>query len=150
MFGTNTIAQRQFSDKVEKSFVNSPNLVYTTFEDMRGVVFEGTLTGVCKVNAKRIERVMSACAGALHFRETGERKAGWDIVFPNLAFDENAEQETIAAWSACLSILGRVRLSKRTTSAPEVFQYAFADGLSFPMYGMLFYKAFSVFAFATM
>ncbi|MDX6456988.1 MAG: hypothetical protein QOE55_685 [Acidobacteriaceae bacterium] len=149
MFGTNEIAQRQFSDKVEKSFVNSPNLVYTTFADIRGVVFDRTLTGVCTVNTKRMERVMSACAGALHFRETGERKTEWYIVFPNLALSENAQQETVAAWSQFLSILGKMRLSKRTTSSPEVFKYAFADDLEVPAYGMFFYKAFSVFALAT-
>jgi hypothetical protein len=145
MFGTNEIAQKQFDDKVERSFVNSPNLVNTTFADIHGVVFEGVLTAVCTVNTKRIERVMSACASALHFRETGERKTEWYVVFPNLAFSENAPQEAVAAWSEALSILGKVRLSRRSTSAPEVFQYAVAEVLG-PAYGMLFYKAFSVFA----
>ena len=77
------------------------------------------------------------------------RKTEWYIVFPNLAFSENAQQETVAAWSQFLSILGKMRLSKRTTSSPEVFQYAFADDLEVPAYGMFFYKAFSVFALAT-
>ncbi len=148
MFGTNEIAQRQFSDKVEKSFVNSPNLVYTTFADIHGVAFEGTLTGVCKVNATRMEKVMSACTCALHFRETGERKTEWYVVFPNLAFSERAPQEVVAAWSESLSLLGKMRLSKRSTSSPEVFQYAVGDILGGSAYGMLFYKAFSVFAFA--
>jgi hypothetical protein len=148
MFGTNEIAQKQFSDKVERSFIHSPNLVYTTFADIRGVVFDKTLIGVCAADAKRLERVMSACACALHFRESGERKTDWYIVFPNLAFSENAEQEAVAGWSEFLSILGKMRLSKRTTSSPEVFQYAFADDLGFPAYGMFFYKAFSVFALA--
>jgi hypothetical protein len=106
------------------------------------------MTGVCKVNTKRMERVMSACACALHFRETGERKTEWYVLFPNHAFSENAPQEVVAAWSEFLSLLGKVRFSERSTSSPGVFQYAVADVLGGPMYGMLFYKAFSVFAFA--
>ena len=82
---------------------------------IRGVVFDRTLTGVCTADAKRLERVMSACACALHFLETGERKTDWYIVFPNLAFSENAQQEAVAGWSQFLSILGKMRLSKRTT-----------------------------------
>src|ERR1700761_6441720 len=101
-----------------RSFDRSPALLRTTFSDIRAVNIQGSTTGAFTVNTSRIKTVMNACVCALHFRETGERIANWEIVFPNLFFRDDTSDEATTGWLQFLSLFRQIPFEVKTTSSP--------------------------------
>ncbi|MGC1921156.1 MAG: hypothetical protein WA682_14760, partial [Acidobacteriaceae bacterium] len=147
MFGTNAVGQLHFANKSLRSFEHSPALLHQTFADIRPISIKGKRVGLYTVDTNRIQNVMQACIGALHFRETAEKLSKWEIVLPNLSFSSGISEEQFAQWRQGLSIIRQIPFQLRTTSAPEIFQLAVAEIDGGRVYGLRFYKSFLVYGF---
>lgn len=148
VLGVNQVGESHFFNKSMRSFDHSPKLLNATFADIRPVEINGGTSGVFTVDVDRVKTVMQACIRAIHFAETSERLSDWEIVVPNLMFDNGVPEATVLQWINLLSALGAIPYTFRTTPNPDVFEYRaarFGDG---HVYALRFYKAFQVFAFA--
>jgi hypothetical protein len=148
MFGVNEIGERHFADKTLRSFDRSPALLHTTFSDIRGVQFRGMQVGAFTVDTERIKTVVKACIRALHFRETGERQADWEIILPNMRFGGDTSEEEAMRWFQFLSLFGQIPFAVRPTNSPNVFEYAVSDMTGGWVYALRFYKSFLVYGMA--
>lgn len=147
MLGVNEVGQSHFLDKSMRSFDHSPKLLNATFADIRPVQINGGTSGVYTINVERMEAVMEACVRAIHFAETSERRGGWKLVVPNLMFKDGVPEIAVNRWTQLLSMLVSLPYSVRTTSNPEVFEYAAAEIVGGHVYALRFYKGFQVYAF---
>ena len=147
MFGVNAVGEQLFGNKSMRSFNRSPALMQKTFADIHSVQFRGMSVGAFTIDRARIVNVMRACITALHFKKTGKRASGWEIILANLMFQGEVPVEQSGAWFGLLSSFEQMSFQVQLTKSPDVFQFAIADTRSGPVYSLRFYKSFLVFAF---
>lgn len=145
-YGVNEAGQNLFLSKAARSFDRSPALLQTTFSDIKPVSIRGAICGQFTINVIRIEAVMRACVGALHFHATGTKRSDWEIVLANLQQDNTASMEQRESWSGVLSLFQKMRFAVKTTSAPDIFEFAQGDIPGGIVYAMRFYRSFLVYA----
>jgi hypothetical protein len=148
MYGSNAVGEQHFADKSVRSFDHTPALLQKTFSDIRPVNLQGDTVGLFTVDTARITNVMQACVCALHFRETGERIGKWEIVLPNLSFGKDTTEEESTAWLGFVSMFRQIPFQEKTTTSPEVFEFAVGDIEGGRVYSLRFYKGFMIFALA--
>ncbi len=145
LWGVNTSGLELFGGKVKRSFDRSPKLLNTTFSTMQTVFYEGQLTGVFTLDMARVKNVFEACARAIHFRETEEKHANWEIVMPGLMFAPgNPDPDKQIPANVC-EILSKINFAWRLVANPLVFEYGVAAEEGF-LYCFVFYQSFPVYA----
>jgi hypothetical protein len=133
-------------DKMMRSIDRRPALVGTIFQDLRPIQVEGNETGAFSVDLSRFDRVITAIARAIHYRDFNEKRRYWDVFCPQFYLPEGVASRR-DAYEPLRQIVATQRYVYAPAESPEVFCYGRAGkspGRS--VYQFVFYDAMIVFA----
>ena len=108
--------------KMMRSIDRRPALIDTTFQDLRPIQLRGEETGAFSVELRRFNRIMSAIAQALHYRDFGEKRRYWEVFCPSFHSDESLVGQA-DAWEPLRRTAATLGYVYQATGCPSVFCY---------------------------
>ena len=87
-----------------------------------------------------------ACIRAIHYRDTGQKRADWDIVMPRCVFGPNVTEQFLRDWNRLCSLLMSIGLNENPRPTRQCFNMAlFCYKENMPIFHS-FYEWFPVYA----
>lgn len=108
--------------RMMRSIDRRPALAGGTFQDLRPIQLQGEETGAFSVDLRRFNRIMSAIAQALHFRDLGKKRRYWDVFCPSLHSAESLLGHA-DAYEPCRRAAASCKYIYEPTEQPSVFSY---------------------------
>ena len=132
-------------DAMMRSIDRRPNIVGTMFQDLRPVRVDGYETGSFCVDLPRFDRVMTAIARAIHFRDFNEKRRYWDVFCPHFYLAESVSLKH-DAFAPLRRAVTEPKYTWARTESTEVFCYGRAgNSPSRSVYQFVFYGSFVCF-----
>jgi hypothetical protein len=133
-------------DAMMRSIDRRPNLVGTMFQGLRPIHVDGYQTGAFSVDLPRFDRVITAIARAIHYRDFNQKRRYWEVFCPHFFLPESVATKH-DAFDPLRHIVATQKYVYAPAESPEVFCYGRAGkspGRS--VYQFVFYEAMIVFA----
>ncbi len=137
--GTNAVAE-QTLEVAKRSWEYSPGLFKRTFQKFRTMHIGGEEKGAFPFDLPRVERVMSAIAHGLAYRDFGRAYIGkWRVFCATLRSEGPSPQ-----WDAFREMVRNAGYEPVAVPVPHVFAYAIHRMDTGFIYRMTFYEGFVV------
>lgn len=147
--GNNSIAFKQFIDKVLKSFQRSPALKNQTLQKVQGIYVKEEDQNIepslaFQIDRERFDKVMKKIGYALYYYEYGEVWQRGLFVATEFLLDTNMQQDDFG--KMIQEIKPQLIIPKFDGENPKVFQYKFGEtNTEDVILWMKFYEGFEVF-----
>jgi len=129
-------------DAAKRSFDHSPKLLERTFESFTDHSREEQV-GTYQFNLERVDKVMTAVAQALHYRDLGQKWSCRLVFVPSLKSEWSLIHKTHDGWDGVRDLFGSVSYINRPTADPKVFMYGSQAVDGGWAYRLTFYGALS-------
>jgi len=127
--------------KLMRSFDRAPSLIERTYPDLRQIHYRGGETATFSVDLKRVTRVMTAIAQALHYRDFQIKIRRWEMFCPSF-HTETSLSGAPDPWEPLRRTTLKPHYDYQPTEQPEVFHYGRAGlGERRWVYQFVFYGA---------
>lgn len=133
-------------DAMMRSIDRRPHLVSTMFQDLQPIQIEGHETAAFTVDLPRFDKVITAIARAIHYRDFNEKRRDWDVFCPHF-YQSGSAASKRDAYDPLREVAAIQKYVYAPSDAPEVFCYGRAGkspGRS--VYQFVFYDVMIVFA----
>jgi hypothetical protein len=125
-------------DSSMRAIERRPALAATIYPEITPLIRNGEEVGYFAADLTRVNRVISAIAAALHFRDLKVKRKAWNVFCPTMHSDESIAQGTDKHDTWRLLLL-KLKYEYVSTPHPKVFTYGRAVVRKRHVYQLIFY-----------